>query len=204
MGMFDSLIIELEGRELEIQTKRFDCILETYRPGDWIAGAAPGIRVYFDVLQLDGNGNLVYATNGVRTLTLFIVIAQGVFVTYQLCNDELITEKIEQTIRQLQAEWRDSARLQHVLIEALLAKQERIRLLQAQLRRATTVIDNARRLKNGDLLNSVFDRVHEETQRLIKGEDPLEIVASVLANEEAICGLLRDNADVDLLADYRL
>ena len=27
MGMFDSLNIELNGRELEIQTKRFDCII---------------------------------------------------------------------------------------------------------------------------------------------------------------------------------
>jgi len=25
MGMFDSLYIELDGREQEIQTKRFDC-----------------------------------------------------------------------------------------------------------------------------------------------------------------------------------
>ena len=27
MGMFDSLYIELDGREQEIQTKRFDCML---------------------------------------------------------------------------------------------------------------------------------------------------------------------------------
>ena len=48
MGMFDSLYIELDGREQEIQTKRFDCILNNYRLGDWIAGSLPGVRVYFD------------------------------------------------------------------------------------------------------------------------------------------------------------
>ena len=31
MGMFDSLYIELDGREQEIQTKRFDCVLNHYR-----------------------------------------------------------------------------------------------------------------------------------------------------------------------------
>lgn len=206
MGMFDTLMIELDGRELEIQTKRFDCILETYRTGDWIAGAAPGIRVYFDILQLDADGKLVYRTDGIqtRTLTLFVVVAHGVFVAYQLCNDKLTSEIIEQKIRQLQDEWRDSARLQSVLVDALQTKQEQIRLLQARLRRAATVIDSARRLRNGDPLNKVFDRLHEETQRLIEGEDPLEVVASVLANEEADSGLLRDHVDADPLADYRL
>ena len=56
MGMFDSLYIELDGREQEIQTKRFDCILNNYRLGDWIAGSLPGVRVYFDSLWLDGTG----------------------------------------------------------------------------------------------------------------------------------------------------
>jgi hypothetical protein len=52
MGMFDSLYIELDGQELEVQTKRFDCGLGSYRVGDWIDGAPPGIRVYFDNLSL--------------------------------------------------------------------------------------------------------------------------------------------------------
>jgi hypothetical protein len=32
--MFDSLYIELDGREQAIQTKRFDCVLGEYRLGD--------------------------------------------------------------------------------------------------------------------------------------------------------------------------
>ncbi len=206
MGMFDSLMIELDGRKLEIQTKRFDCILETYHTGDWIAGATPGIRVYFDVLQLDADGQLVYRADDLRmrTLTLFVVIAHGVFVAYQLCHDELTSEVIEQTIHQLQAEWQDSVRLQNVLIESLIVKQERIRLLQARLSRAVTVIDSARRLRNGDPLNKIFERIHEETQRLIKGEDPLEVVASILTKQEPDSDILRHNAYADPLADYRL
>lgn len=206
MGMFDSLNIELDGRELEIQTKRFDCMLETYRPGDWISGATPGIAVYFDILHLDANGKLVYREDGVRvrTLTLFVVIAQGVYVDYQLCDGELTPEVIAQRVRQLREEWLDSARLQSVLVEALQTKQEQIRLLQTRLRRAAAVIDSARRLRAGDPLDGIFDRFHEETQRLAKGEDPLEVVAWVLANQEADSEVLRDNARSDPLAEYRL
>jgi hypothetical protein len=60
MGMFDSLYIEVDGREQELQSKRFDCCLNNYRVGDWIAGGPPGVRVYFDHLWLDGAGRQVY------------------------------------------------------------------------------------------------------------------------------------------------
>jgi len=204
--MFDSFNIELDGRELEIQTKRFDCILETYRPGDWVTGAPSGIVVYFDILHLDTDGKLVYSADDARarTLTLFVVIAHGVFVTYELCDGESTPEAIVQSVRQLREDWRDSALLQNVLVDALQTKQEQIRLLQARINHATAVIDSARRLRNGDPLNGAFDRFREETQRLINGEEPLEVVAWVLANEEADSGLCRDKARPDLLAEYRL
>lgn len=206
MGMFDSLKIELDGRELEIQTKRFDCILETYRLGDCIAGATSGITIYFDILHLDANGKLVYGANDVRarTLTLFVVIAHGVFVAYHLRDGESKPAEILQTVRQLREEWCDSARLQIVLVEALQTKQEQIRLLQARLRRAAAIIDSARRLRAGDPLDGIFDRLHEETHRLTKGEDPLEVLAEVLKDQEDDSGVLRDNLRPDPLAEYRL
>ncbi|HRP97809.1 MAG TPA: hypothetical protein PL143_16330 [Rhodocyclaceae bacterium] len=82
MGMFDSLIVDLDGRDLEVQTKRFDCVLGRYRVGDWVQGAPPGVRVYFDRLDLDDAGRLVYGANALaaQSLTLFIVLVQGVFV----------------------------------------------------------------------------------------------------------------------------
>jgi putative PIN family toxin of toxin-antitoxin system len=45
MGMFDSFYIELDGREQELQSKRFDCGLNNYRLGDWVAGSLPGVCV---------------------------------------------------------------------------------------------------------------------------------------------------------------
>jgi len=121
-----------------------------------------------------------------------------------LCDDELTPDLIAQRIRNLKDEWRDSARQQSVLVEALQTKQKQIRLLQARLSRAASVIDSARRLRAGESLNGIFDRFHEETQRLTKGEDPLEVVAWVLANQEANSDILRDDAPSDRLAKYRL
>lgn len=113
MGMFDSLRIELDGRGLEVQTKRFDCILQQYRLGDWIGGAPAGIRVYFDILTLDATGALVYRADAesARTLTLFVVLAQGVFVEYQFRDGELTPEAIARTRLELRERWSDSARL---------------------------------------------------------------------------------------------
>jgi len=89
-------------------------------------------------------------------------------------------------------------------VEALQTKQQQIRLLHTRLNRAAAVIDSARRLRNGDPLDGIFDRFREETQRLTKGEDPLEVVAWVLANEEADSPLLRGNVRSDPLAEYQL
>ena len=56
MGMFDSLNIEIDGYELQLQTKRFDSGLASYRLGDWVAGCMPGVRVYFYPLWLNDEG----------------------------------------------------------------------------------------------------------------------------------------------------
>ncbi len=206
MGMFDSLYIELDGRDLEIQTKRFDCILGNYHPGDWIGGVPPGIRVYFDVLKLDASGALVYGTHAehARTLTLFVVFAQGVFVEYQVRDGELAPEVIERTLLELRERWSDSARLLGFMVEALRARQQRIRALGHRLGRVSSVVRNARRLRAGETLGGVLGLIHEEERKLAEGEDPLEVVAWVLDDETSGWGLWGDGASPDPLDDYRL
>lgn len=109
MGMFDSLYIELDGREQEIQTKRFDCVLGHYHLGDWIDGSPPGVRVYFDSLWLDATGRRVYRADAEcsRKTTLLIVLVQGVFVDYRIHEGELATEAIEPILRELRECWSD-------------------------------------------------------------------------------------------------
>ena len=122
MGMFDSLYIELDGRETEVQTKRFDCALARYRLGDCVDGATPGVRVYFDELDLDAGGNLVYGRSDEagRSLALFVVLAHGVFVEYSVSEGRLGPPAIQERIAQLRERWSDSARLLRISRTTLL------------------------------------------------------------------------------------
>jgi hypothetical protein len=206
MGMFDSLNIELDGRGLEIQTKRFDCILRHYRPGDWIGGAPSGIRVYFDILNLDEKGALVYRPDAecARTLTLFVVLAQGVFVEYQFRDGALTPEAIARTRLELHERWSDSARLIGFLVETLRARQQEIAALTRRLGRVSSVVRSARRLRDGETLGGVFGLLHEEDRKLADGEDPLEVVAWVLGDDASGTGLWGEGTSPDPLDEYRL
>jgi len=206
MGMFDSLHVELDGRELEIQTKRFDCLLGHYRPGDWIGGVPPGIRVYFDVLHLGANGEPVYRTDAERTqtLTLFFVFAHGVFVEYLARDGDLAAEAIERTLTELRERWSDSARLLGFLAEALRTKQRESATLRDRLARVSSVVDSARRLRAGEMLGAGLVLIHEEDRKLADGEDPLEVVAWVLGDEASVGRLWGDGTSPDPLDEYRL
>jgi len=205
MGMFDSLYIELDGREQEIQTKRFDCILKNYRLGDWIDGSLPGVRVYFDSLWLDGTGNQVYQeADGLRKTTVFVVLVQGVFVDYQIHEGELANDAIERVLRELRERWGDSARLQGFLVDTLRTRQQRIASLERRLGRVRSIIASARRLKGGETLGGILGLWHEEDKKLAAGEEPLDVIAWALSDEAPNCGFFGNGTNPDPLEEYRL
>lgn len=206
MGMFDSLYVELDGREQEIQTKRFDCGLAGYHLGDWIAGSLPGVRVYFDRLWLDDTGKQVYNADAgcVRKTTVFVVLVQGVFVDYQIHEGELAAEAIEPVLRELRERWSDSARLQEFLVETLRIQQQRIASCKHQLGRVQSIIRGARSLKAGESLGGKLGLLHEEDRKLAAGEDPLDVIAWVLSDEGARGWFLGNDTRIDPLEEYRL
>ena len=206
MGMFDSLYIELDGREQEIQTKRFDCGLGNYRLGDWIAGSLPGVRVYFDHLWLDGTGKQVYSADAgcARKTTVFVALAQGVFVDYHIHEGELATEAIEPVLRELRERWNDSARLQGFLVDTLRIQQQRIASLKHQLDRVQSIIASDRRLKAGETLGGILGLLYEEDKKLAAGEDPLDVIAWVLSDEAPRGGFWGNGTRMDPLDEYRL
>ncbi|MFZ0788031.1 MAG: hypothetical protein WAM94_00200 [Chromatiaceae bacterium] len=207
MGMFDSLYVVLDGKETEVQTKRFDCALASYRLGDCVDGATPGVRVYFDLLDIDASGKLIYGRSdeAVRSLTLFIVIAHGVFVEYSVSDGRLEPPAIHERIRELRDRWRDSARLVDFLVGVVRDKQQAIERLNGRIARATTTIASARRLRAGEQLTDLFGLVHEQDQRLTRGDDLLDVVEWALGSDALAWGLRSGaGASADSLADYRL
>ncbi len=206
MGMFDSLYIELDGRELQLQTKRFDNVLADYRLGDWIGGCLPGVRVYFNHLWLDDNGRQVYGTERDCALkkTVFVVMVQGVFVDYQIYENQLDAEAIEPILNQLRERWSDSARVRDFLVEALHTRQQRLALLERRLGRIRSIIASARRLKAGEILNDRFELLHEENKKLAAGEDPIEVIAWALGDDTPEAWLSGDGTPPDPLDEHRL
>ena len=207
MGMFDSLYIVLDGRETEVQTKRFDCALASYRLGDCIDGAAPGVRVYFDERDLDASGNRVYGRSdeAARSLTLFVVLAHGVFVEYSVSEGRLEPPAIQERIAELRERWSDSARLVDFLVGIVRDKQQVIERLEGRIDRATATIASARKLRAGEELKGLLGLVHEQDQRLTRGDDPLDVVEWALGSDELGWGWRSGaGANADPLADYRL
>jgi hypothetical protein len=206
MGMFDSLILEFEGQKLEVQSKRFASMMGEYRVGDWVEGAPPGIRVYFDRRDLDESGRTVYAPDAVvaRSLTIFIVLAQGVFAAYRVVDSALPPETIKDELRSLRERWQDTARVQDLLVESVRAKQERIAYLDAQLQRVRSVLTHAARLKAEGSIDDRFPFIHEEVRRLAAGEDPLAVIDWLLDDETGQPGFWRCGPISDALDEFRL
>lgn len=205
MGMFDSFLVPLGNREVEVQTKRFDCVLKTYRAGDLVSGAAPGLRVYFDQLRIDEDGRFVYRETESPTedWTLFLVLANGVLVDTDAVAGTLGEEVILQRMRTLNEIWQDSARLIERLSTFIADKQKRIDRLNSSMNAVRHVIRDTRRLRQGDDLSGPFSLIHESSRRLKQGDDPLDVIESVLGEDHRFfCA--DPEIPTDRLADYRL
>jgi hypothetical protein len=206
MGMFDSFFVEVDGRELELQSKRFESVLGQYRSGDFVAGCLPGVRVFFESLFLDQNGNPMYGADRETGLkkTVFIILVEGVFVDHQVHDGELSTDGILATLRQLQARWNDSARVLAFMSDALRQRQHRIAELERRLGRAKSIIATARRLRAGETLDNRFDLIWEENKKLAAGDDPLEVMAWALEQKDARGWTFSEGALADPLEEFRL
>ena len=204
--MFDSLVVEHNGRTLDVQTKRFDCLLYNYRVGDWICGAPPGVVAYFDILRLDADGQRVYGpqATSVPAYTLLVVLAHGVFVDSEIRDGEMDPEAISQALMQRREAWQDSARLLGFLVEQLRLKQQRLRNYDRVLGAAQMAIKHVQDSRAGRRPERrFFGSLHPEIERLDNGEDPLAVIASILAPPESDRPFLNDPPQ-DPLADYRL
>jgi hypothetical protein len=210
MGMFDAFLVEVEGHEVEVQTKRFDQLLARYRVGDVVSGAAPGVQVLTEQFALDAAGQLVYEDRDAASRwTLFIVLGHGFFATYELHAGRLSVAARLARIRTLATAWDDSARLLTRMVQSLGEKQAQIERLGAWLGYVRATVTDARRLRGGEELEEPLGLERDATWRLKSGEDPLGVLEDLLHAEPAdamavgFAGFFR-LAEQDPLAPYRL
>ena len=204
MGMFDSFYVEVEGKSIELQTKRFDRVLEHYRQGDVVGGAETGVRVYLDQIGFDAEGKHTWSDDEqVRRLSIFLVIAHGVFVDYAVEEGAVAPEAALRRIRKLAARWEDSARLLNRLVLALSEKQARVGALTDRIRHAQAAITEARRIRAGEPKGRLHFS-HDYTQRLERGDDPLDVLEAVLGEDQPVLFVRGDPKEPDPLAPYLL
>ncbi len=185
MGMFDSFMVEIEGQTIELQTKLFECVLYHYRVGDVVDGAPRGVKVYLDTTGVDANGKHTWRKEDMaRHWTVFLVLAHGVFVEYEVEAGNVDDDTALRRIRALQEKWDDTARLFNRLILALTEKQDRIDDLRGRINHALAAIHEAKRLREeGEEKKDRRFRFHEYIKRLDQGDDPLDVVEWTLAEE---------------------
>ena len=201
--MVTYLYIEFEDRKYDLQTKRFECLLHNYYVGDFIKGGEAGLNIYFDTLNLDAQGKVSYKNNDiVHKKTIFVVICNAVFVDY-LVSDYLETEALRKPIKkQLIDTWQNTYHLINFLSLQLAHKQDRIKHLSGLLYEAGEIancglnppVPNQTQTQGKQLLNYVS----ESEQRIIAGEDPLQLIVACLAKKEIN---LSDDPFIDENAD---
>jgi hypothetical protein len=204
MGMFDSFYVEIEGKSTELQSKRFDCVLEHYRPGDVVGGAETGVRVYLDQVGFDAEGKHSWRDEEqVRRFSIFLVIAHGVFVDFEVEEGEVAPEAALRRIRKLAERWEDSARLLNRLVLALSEKQRQVDGLTGRIHHVKDAIAEARRIRAGEPKGRLhFTR--EYTERLERGDDPLDVLEAVLGEDQPVLFVRGGPKDPDPLEPYRL
>lgn len=183
MGMFDSFLVKIDNKQVELQSKRFDQVLAQYRIGDVVSGSPVGVRVYLERVGFDAEGRHVYDDEDVvQRWTVLLVLAHTLFVDYELADGDLGTEETLLRIRGLEEQWEDSARLLNRLIKSLAEKQARIEQLEGQINHARGAIDETRRIRAGEAERHGLLPVWEYTKRLHQGEDPLGVLEWVLGD----------------------
>jgi len=185
MGMFDSFIIQHEGVEREIQTKDFFNAMDRYRVGDVVRGAVPGVQVLHDYFYLDHDGTMTWKDGEKdREIHVFLTIRFGVFMNYDLVEEQLTQEAIEKRVFALQSEaMADSAKFELICIESLIQKTERIDQLSGAIHSIRRAVE-ATKMSEKELNAAFF--ISEDQKRANAGElvEVIEEIVSEFKSDE--------------------
>ncbi len=181
--MFDSFFIHHEGVEREIQTKKFDNILDCYRVGDVVFGAEPGIQIVHDYFYLDSEGKMIWQDEQkVREIQVFLIIRFSVFMHYCWVEGAMIPEAIEKKVSTLQLEaLGDSAKFELICIESLKQKTARIKQQSRAIQSIAGAV-SATKMTDEELKKAFF--VSDADKRAQAGE-LVEVIEKIVSDFES-------------------
>lgn len=180
MGMFDSFIIQQEGIEREIQTKKFNNVMERYRVGDVVFGAEPGIQIVHDYFYLDSKGKMTWQDKQKdREIQVFLIIRFSVFMHYCWVEGAMTAEAIEKKVSTLQLETLgDSAKFELICIESLKQKTARIKQQSRAIQSIAGVV-NATKMTDEELKKAFY--LSEDDKRAQAGE-VIEVIEEIVSD----------------------
>ncbi len=181
MGMFDSFLIQHEGVEREIPTKKFDNTLDCYQVGDVVFGAEPGIQIVHDYFYLDSEGKMTWEDEKEREIQVFLIIRFSVFMHYCWVEGAMTDEAIEKKVSTLQLEaLADSAKFELICIESLKQKTARIKQQSRAIQSIAGAVSASK--KTDEELKKTFF-VSEDNKRAQAGE-LVEVIEEIVADFE--------------------
>ncbi len=209
MGMFDSLLIKINDKSIELQTKHFDCVLNNYSLGDVVSGASAGLSIFFDKVYLDAEGKMIYVDSDevLERYTVFVILVNGVFTEFVVENNDWQYEAIEGRIDELRKVWSDTALVMSRWLDSIINKQLKIQSLNSKIQGVKSVIHLARKLENGEEISKWESIPHSETiKQLEQGDPAVDVIEAMLDWEtRGVSGFLSDHLVVDYsLKNYQL
>ena len=124
--MFDSFHVEQGEISIELQTKRFGCTLQGWSIGECVDPAPHGIITFYDTIWLDENKEQKWNDGKINT-TVFITIANGIFVE-GLIKETFVSEKgIKDIIIKQNEKWSDTNLFMNFAVQKIGEQQNKIR-----------------------------------------------------------------------------
>ncbi len=204
MGMFDSFIVEYNNTKHEVQTKRFENVLDTWKVGDVINQPSFGVQVLYDLAE-DVNGQLEYAFEEDANKIIFIIIANGVYVE-SIVSPYAQDNEVPQYIEELEKRWSDTNKQITSFNTHLNAKQELNKTYYQALHKLAGYIDTYRDPESNKGIGASMAKFHYHKLDNVNNDSDLidvlleEITESLLERETPFDVIY----DTDPLAKYKV
>jgi len=203
MGMFDSFVVKYNNTIHEVQTKRFENVLDTWRTGDVINQPSFGVQVLYELAE-EVNDRLEYAFPEDADTVIYLVITNGVYVESIVTpyNSDI---DIAQSIKDLEESWQDTNKQITSFNTHLNAKQGLVKSYHNTLNKLAGYIDNYQNTSEDGVFNSIT-KLHYHKLGNVNSDSELidilleEIKEALLEREKPIEVIYDD----DPLARYKV
>ena len=205
MGMFDSFVVDYADATHDVQTKRFENALDTWRVGDVINQPSFGVQVLYELAE-EVDGKLEYAFPEDANTIIYLVIANGVYVE-SVVDLYLQDTDVAQRIDNLEEKWQDTNRQITTFNTHLNAKQQLNKTYYQTLHKLAGYIDTYRNPDDKSSRIASYAKLHYHKLDKVTSDSDLvdvlleEIREALIERETPLLEVIYDN---DPLARYRV